>query len=146
MILARNVGRCDHGKLRPVDFASEFNRPNQPTRNRRAYRSPVPHTLALDIVHIARAAQQLIHPFFPEGGGAYDAGFRMRAHGWEAASGSYRLRHSIQRRRSDAKPPRYSIDWLDGKQISSPAQPRSGQARGLRSRSTPAMHIRLADD
>ena len=81
VILAGNIGGGDDGELAPVDAAVKGDGADEPARNGAAHGGPVPHALALDVVDIARAAQQLVHPFLAGDGGANDAGFRMRAHG-----------------------------------------------------------------
>ena len=81
VILAGNVDGGDDGELAPVDARVEVDGANEAARNGAAHRGPVPHAFALDVVDIARAAQQLVHAFFAGDGGANDAGFRARAHG-----------------------------------------------------------------
>ena len=86
VILAGNVGSRDHRELVPVDVAAVFDFANQAAGNGAAHGRSVPHAVALDVVDIPRAAQQLIDPFLSGDGGADDAGFRMRAHGGKPRS------------------------------------------------------------
>jgi hypothetical protein len=53
----------------------------KPARNGAAHGRSIPHALALNVVHIARAAQQLIHSLLAGDGGANDAGCLARVHG-----------------------------------------------------------------
>ena len=85
-ILAGNIGGGDDGEFAPVDAAIKSDGANESARNCAAHRGAIPHAFALHVVDVARAAQQLVHPFLAGDGGANDAGFRMRAHGWEAAN------------------------------------------------------------
>ena len=64
VIVAGNIGGGHHRKLAPVNPAIKADGANQSARNCAANRQPVPHAFAFDIVHITRAAQQLVHPFF----------------------------------------------------------------------------------
>ena len=66
-------------------------RADEPARNGAAHRGPMPHAFALDIVDVARCAPQFVHTFLAGNGGANDAGFRMRAHGWGNAQIALRV-------------------------------------------------------
>ena len=107
MILAGNVGSGDDGELAPVDAAVEGDGADEPAGNRAAHRGSVPHALALHVVDVARAAQQLVHALLAGNGGANDAGCRMRAHGCRRQS-PYGLRDSIQRRSEVVKAQLYA--------------------------------------
>ena len=82
VILAGNIGGGDDGEFAPVDATVKADGANEPARNGAANGGAVPHAFALDVVHIARAAQQLVHAFLAGDGGANDAGFLARAHGF----------------------------------------------------------------
>ena len=83
-ILAWDVGGGDDCEFAPVDAAVKCDGANQPARNRAAHCGSVPHAVAVDIVHITRAAQQLVHAFLAGNVGANDAGCRRRAHGFRS--------------------------------------------------------------
>ena len=84
VVFAGNIGGGDDGELAPVDAAIEGDGADEPARNCAAHRGSVPHAFAFHVVHIAGAAQQLVHAFLSGNGGANDAGCRMRAHGCQS--------------------------------------------------------------
>ncbi len=86
MIVAGNISRGDNRELAPVDVAIETDRANQPAGNAAPHRSAVPHPIAFNVVHIARASQQLVHTFLAGNRDAYDAGFLLRTHRWGASN------------------------------------------------------------
>src|ERR1035438_7161272 len=135
VILAGNVSSGDNGEFAPVDIAVETDGANKSARNRAANGSPMPHTLALDVVNVPSAAQQFVDPFLSGNGGANDAGFRMRAHGRESRNSSYRLRDILQRSSLDAK---HRFSWQ--------AWLMYAKARERQSQSTLETHTRRADD
>lgn len=62
-ILAGNVVSGDDGELGPIDATIIANGANEPPRNGTAHGSAVPHSLAFDVVHIARPSHHFVHPF-----------------------------------------------------------------------------------
>ena len=103
MIFTRNVGRGYDCEFSPVDPPIKTNRPDQPARNRAPNSRAKPHALALNVVQILCAAQQLVDALFSGDGGSNDAGFLARNHGFDCAGSSYGLRHSIHRHAPIAK-------------------------------------------
>jgi hypothetical protein len=55
------------------------------TRDRTPDGGSMPHVFALDVVNVACCAPQLLYSFFAGDGGADDAVFLRRAHGWGSA-------------------------------------------------------------
>ena len=82
VILAGNIGGRYDSELAPIDARIKDDGANKPARDRTANRGAVRHAIAFHVVHIVRAAQQLVDSLFAGDGSAYDAGCRMRAHGW----------------------------------------------------------------
>ena len=85
VVFAGNVGSSDYGEFAPVDCAIEADGADESAGNGAAHRGAVPHAFTLDVVDVARGAPQLIHAFLARDGGADDAVFRRRAHGWGSA-------------------------------------------------------------
>ncbi len=82
VILAGNIGGGDDSELAPINALIKDDGANEPARDGTANSGAVLHAFAFHVVHIARAAQQLVDSLFAGDGSAYDAGCRMRAHGW----------------------------------------------------------------
>ncbi len=83
-ILAGNVGCRDDCKFGPVDAAIKSDGADESARDGTTHCGAVPHSLALNVVDITCAAQQLLHAFLAGNRSANDAGCRGPAHGWEA--------------------------------------------------------------
>ncbi len=62
-ILAWDIVGGDDGELCPVDAAVISDGANEPARDGTADSGAVPHALPFDVIHIPRAAQQLVQPF-----------------------------------------------------------------------------------
>ncbi len=77
VILAGNVEGGHDGELGPVDARIEVDGANEAARDGAANGGAVPHAFALDVVHIAGAAEQLVDTFFA-GDGRADNGLAMR--------------------------------------------------------------------
>ena len=103
VIVSRNVGGGDDRELAPIDAAVKADGSDEAARDGTAHGRSMPHAFALNVVHIARPPQQLIHSLLAGDGGANDAGCLARVHGLGKSERPYGLRHSIHRRGPVAK-------------------------------------------
>jgi len=91
VVCSGNVGGGDDGKFRPVNISAKCNGAYESARNRATDGGAVPHAFAFNVVHVPRAAKQLVHALFARDGSAYDAGCRMRAHDFQISQIAVRV-------------------------------------------------------